>query len=323
METCPFDKSMERNKITNKTVFIILGPTSTGKTSLALELCKKNNGVIISADSRQIFKYMDIGTGKIPIDNGTDVKKTSGTWNFDGVDIFGYDLVHPNENFSVYEYATFAIDKIKKLSEKDKIIFLVGGSGLYIDAVTGNVSIEGAKPNEQLRNDLEKYSLGELQNKLKDLNPEVFAKIDLNNRIRVIRAIEKSTITIPKITFPKLEGFSFKHIGLTASRETLYEKADLWLEHIWHNGLIEETNWLINSEYKESRNLKGLIYKSVVLFINGIQEENEAKQRAKFDLHAYIRRQQTWFKKNNDIHWFNIEEKNMEIIEKIMNSPIF
>lgn len=301
----------------DKKVNVILGPTSTGKTSLALDLCKKYDGEIISADSRQIYKFFDIGTGKLTVNSDVSVEKHEKCWVVDGVTVWGYDLVDPNEYFSAYDYAYFALSKIKELLEVGKITFLVGGTGFYVDLVTGSASVSGVQPDFELRSELRNFSLGQLYTKLTSLNPAVVNKIDKNNPARLIRAIEielnKKSNTTP---LPYLDDTGFNFVGLTASRDFLYTRVDLWLDNIWDNGLIDEARSVL-SQYKDSRILNGLIYKSVVEFISGEKDEEVAKQEAKFDLHSYIRRQQTWFKRSKEVIWIQID--SVEYAKKVEN----
>ena len=305
-------------------VFVIVGPTSSGKTSLALDLCREFNGEVVSADSRQIYKYMDIGTGKIPLTSDPVIKKGRPKWVFDGINVWGYDLVKPGEYFSAYNYALFALNKIKELGTLEKTTFLVGGTGFYIDAVSGKARIKGGKPDFVLRSELENLSLDSLREKLTSLNLEALGKIDINNRVRLIRAIEKEIIGKNNATpLPYLKNAEFVYFGLTSDRKLLYAAADRWLDSVWAGGLLEEVSGLINKGFADTPQLKGLVYKSALDFIKNKSDEKEAVQRAKYDLHAYIRRQITWFKKNSEIEWFDITERNFsQIIYNKVKSKI-
>lgn len=306
-------KQKVNNPHTPKNIIAILGPTSSGKTTLGLKLASQTNGLIISFDSRQIYKYMDIGTGKIPVINNSAIVKNDEKWKIDGIDIYGYDLVTPNKYFSAYDYAMFAINKINELqSESAKPIIMVGGTGFYLDAVTGRKKLSGVLPDFELRKKLEKKPTKYLVTKLTSLNKEKSKKTDLSNRARIIRALEIELKKNSKQnTLPKLnKNTKFTYVGLTAERTLLYQRADNWLETIWENGLLDEIKWLLNNGYDKSEKLKGIIYKSALDYLNGDLDENVAKQKAKYSLHAYIRRQQTYFKTNTDIKWFDISQKN-------------
>jgi tRNA dimethylallyltransferase len=301
-------------------IFVILGPTSSGKTSLAIKLCKRLGGEIISADSRQVYEHMDIGTGKRPVKGGIPIKKHSNHWELDGVKVWGYDVVTPNQFFSVYDFALFALKKAHELLGQGKAVFLVGGTGFYIDIFTGKVKPSQIKPNLELRKDLESKSLATLREDLTSLNLEEYKKIDTQNKVRLIRAIEKTLgEKNPTTPLPYLKNVEFRYFGFTADNSFLYKRVDNWLDHIWDNGLVEEVEDLLAGEFRDSLKLRGLVYKSVVSCLNKELSEVEARQRAKFDLHAYIRRQKTYFNKNPDIEWFDISNSADDIEQKLYN----
>ncbi len=307
------------NRVMNK-VFVILGPTSSGKTSLVLDLCQKINGEVVSADSRQIYKFMDIGTGKKPINSDILIEKQENGWKMDGISVWGYDLTDPNTYFSAYDYAVFAIEKLKDIISRGKTPFLVGGTGFYVNIVTGDVKTDQAPPDFSLRKTLEILSTEQLKLELEKINPELAQKTDLKNPVRLIRAIEKSKSTTKREPLALLENVEFVKTGLFASRNVLYERADTWVDKIWHAGLLEETKWLMESEYAESDKLQGLVYKTAVSFLKNETPEAEAIQKTKHDLHAYIRRQQTYFKKMRHINWFDITQDNkFETVYNIAN----
>jgi tRNA dimethylallyltransferase len=301
-----------------KRVIVIVGPTSSGKTSLALNLCKEFDGSIVSADSRQIYKYMDVGTGKLPIDSDLTVKQGNGKWVLDGIDVWGYDIVEPGRYYSVFDYAQFALGKLKELGSLKKTVFLVGGSGFYVDAVTGKMPIKSGEPDFNLRSELEKMTTPELQKKLTSLNVEVFNKIDKENSVRLIRAIEKEMTGSGEDTpLPYLKDTEFIYLGMKTDRSILFNSADIWLDKVWRGGLIEEVENLIKMGFANTPQLQGLVYKTVLAYMEGKLTEDDAVQRAKYDLHSYIRRQLTWFKKNREIVWFDISEKNFS--QKVCN----
>ena len=306
---------MGKFNLENKNIYIILGPTSSGKTSVALDLCQKFNGEIISADSRQVFKFMDIGTGKIPVKSDIDIQKGEKFWKLNGIKVWGYDISYPDQYFSGYDFAVFALNKAKDIYKSGKIVFLVGGTGFYIDLFTGKMKPSKVSPDFELREILEDLSLSDLQDRLSNLNSEEFEKIDQKNKVRLIRAVEKElSKNINDNPLPYLENFNFFHLGLGGPRNFLYERADGWVDEIWMGGLIEEVKLLCKMGYRDSPRLKGLVYKTVLKYIDGEISEEDSIQRIKFDTHAYIRRQLTWFKKNENIMWFDITEDDFEEI---------
>lgn len=285
-------------------VHVIVGPTCSGKTALALDLAQKYSGEIISADSRQVYRHMDIGTGKMPV--GKDLTAT----------VWGYDLVDPDENFTAFDYAIYAQEKIAELFDRREYVFLVGGTGLYIDMTTGRVRPANVQPDHSLREELALLTLAELQTKLRNIDPAEFAKVDIKNKVRLIRELEKAILpsTTPREKYLPVD---YKFIGLTAPREFLYSRVDAWAEHVWANGLIEETRSLLNM-FPTSRMLKGLVYKSVCAYLSQNLSEKEAITRIKYDLHAYVRRQQTYFKKMPNITWIDITKD--KFVETVYNS---
>lgn len=291
--------------------FVILGPTCTGKTSLGLKLCQKFNGAIISADSRQAVRYMDVGTGKLPVSNATsEILRTEDRWVLGGVDVYGYDLVDPDQYFSAYDFVGYCQKTFPRVPLNGKNMFVVGGTGFYIDALAGNTPLAGVAPDLGLRNYLETLNLEQLDQKLLEVNPEAYQKLDLKNPARVIRAIEKSLTS--EISQEKSSLLTAPiYIGLTGDRKILYERADAWVDAIFDPRLFDEVV-NIQQQFPKSHRLTGLIYKSAVSYLSNQATLEEASQRAKFDMHAYIRRQQTWFKRDPNIIWFDISQPNFD-----------
>jgi tRNA dimethylallyltransferase len=306
-----------------KIIPIIVGPTSTGKTSLAIELCKKTkNAEIVSADSRQVYKHMDIGTGKQPVNTKYKISKREKHWKFDDTEIWGYDLTTPDKYFSGVDFTEFALEKVRELQTAQKTTFVVGGTGFYIDLLTGKSKPSNVLPDLKNRKKLEKLTLQELLEKLMSLNPTIYEKTDKHNKIRIIRAIERETSTKKRTTpLPYLKNVKFVYFGLNGSRDLLYTRVDNWLETIWKDGLLGEVENLIDLGFGVSPKLTGLVYRSALSYIKKERSSQDAIQEAKYDLHAYIRRQLTWFRKYKNITWFDISVKtNEEISEKVLET---
>lgn len=297
-------------------LIVILGSTSTGKTSLAISLCRKFNGEIVSADSRQIYKYMNVGTNKGEV--RIREEKDGSMWETKEIPIWGINLVTPNESLTVAQYADYAKTKIKEIWQRQRTPFVVGGTGFYIDIVLGKQEIARIPPNPALRNQLEKLSPPELFQRLQKLDPARASLIDKNNPRRLIRAIEIATAGGAVIK--KEQGFSRRFeeavetltIGLTAPREILYTRADNWVEAIFHQNIEQEVKDLVEKGYRKSPAMQGIVYKTVIDLVDGRISPEQAKQTIKFDLHAYIRRQITWFKRDRRINWFDIAEPDFD-----------
>ncbi len=327
-------------------IIVICGPTSTGKTSLAVRLCRKFNGEIVSADSRQIYKYMDIGTGKLPVgvqrskikeqnlvqSSKPAIERGDGYWIVDGIYIHLYDVVEPDKKFSVARFKDAATREIESMWRRGKVPFLVGGTGFYIAAVLGEIEFPRIAPDWQLRRELEKLSTGELFGKLQELDLERARTIDPKNPRRLVRAIEiaaadssepRSDGGIRARLFPSSAADQILKIGLTAPRETLYQHADAWAEAIVNDGLLDEVQDLINRGYKDTPPMKGIIYQPAVEHLDGKVTKEEMLQKIKFDLHGYIRRQLTWFRRDKSIRWFNIARSGFDLeIEKVVGSYV-
>ncbi len=291
-------------------LIVIVGPTCTGKTSLAKKLSSKVTGEIISADSRQMVKGLDYGTGKL--------KKSEVVQGR----IFGYDLVNPAESFSAFDYKNLVQKKLKELFSVGTIPILVGGTGFYVDAATGRVQINSGSTNTLLRESLNLKSLDDLQNQLKNLSSETYSSIDSKNKVRLVRSIEKLLLPVSPASRDStvyVPDFKCLYIGLTSNRENLYEHSDMWLEENW-DLILKETREILKSKFAKSHYLSGLVYKSARSVILGHVDADMGLLQAKFDTHAYIRRQLTWFKRNTEINWFDIATDYYDSCEKTVLS---
>lgn len=308
-----------------KKILVICGPTATGKTDLALQFAKKFNGEIISADSRQVYQDMDIGTGKFSF--GDEFRKFHGRWLLNGVWIHGYDLVKPDEQFTVADFVDFFEKTAIKIWQKGKLPILVGGTGFYIKAVLDGVDTLGISANWELRGELENLAVEQLQEKLKNLDPkkwEAMNESDRKNPRRLIRAIEialskRAKIKNKKTISRKPLAINALIIGLIAPRNFLYKKTDLWVQERLEKGLIKEIEDLIKKGYKDTVPMQGIIYKSTVNFINGKSNFEGLKEKLKSQMHDYVKRQLTWFKKDKRIIWFDMTEENwkQKVEEKV------
>jgi len=319
--------------INNQKLLVICGPTATGKTSLGIELAKKFNGEVVSADSRQVYKEMDIGTGK-DIGNVkcqmSNVKSISndklqiGYYEIEGVKVWLYDVVEPDYRFSVADWVKCAEVVIKDIWGRGKLPILVGGTGFYIKALIDGIESLGIPPDWELRKELSNYQIIELSNLLKKLDPEKWKKMnqsDRNNPRRLIRAIEiakKIPNSPPKTAGPpsaeKLKINNLLVIGLRAPYRLLYQRIDQRVEERVEKGIIEEIQKLIKKGYNWENSALGATigYKEWRPFFEGKASKEEIIQRWKFAEHAYARRQMTWFKKNKRICWFDIYQKNWQ-----------
>jgi len=282
-----------------KKILIICGPTATGKTNLGLTLAKQFNGQIISADSRQVYQDMDIGTGK-------DKPKS-------GFKIYGYDLVKPDQDFSVAHFVKFAQPLIKKFQDKNQLPILVGGTGLYLKAITQPITTINIPTNQLLRKKLAKLSLKQLQAKLKRLDVKKFKSMnhsDQSNPRRLIRAIE-----ILKADTGKSSNLNTNYdvlwIGLTSKKSILDKRIVQRVNQRINQGAAKEVKHLIKAGYSwDLPSMSAMGYKQWQPYFKDEVSLDEVIQAWIKAEQQYLRRQLTWFKAQPDVNWFDISDKN-------------
>jgi tRNA dimethylallyltransferase len=282
-----------------KTLIVIAGPTAIGKTALAIKVAQHYQTEIISADSRQFFKEMNIGTAK---PNAEEL--AAATHHF----VNSHSI---NQDFSVGTFEKEALSKIEELFKNNDILIMVGGSGLYINAVLyGFDDIPKADENirEKLNQQFQKEGIEALQTQLKDLDPEYFKEVDVNNPQRIIRALEVCLSTgKPFSSFrnapKKSRDFNTIIIGLETEREILYERINHRVELMMENGLLEEVNSL--KEYHHLNALKTVGYSEIFNYLNGDWTLEQAIDKIKQNSRNFAKRQLTWFRKNKEMVWFN------------------
>lgn len=296
-------------------IIIILGPTGSGKSGLAIKLAQRFHGEIISADSRQIYRGFVIGSGVIAGLFEKDSYKAG------GISHHLVQFLSPNKTFSAAEFKALAIDKIKEIRYRNNLPFIVGGTGLYIDAVVNNLSFSKIKPNLALRQKLEQKTKDELLSQLKALGSRAAQEIDVNNKRRIIRALEIILLGDADFFQAKPKGkkiFDALKIGINLERQELYKRIDRRIEEMLEAGLIQETEDLLKLYSKSAPAFSGIGYQQVVSYLEGNLAKNELAQKIKFATHAYARRQITWFKKDKDINWIKSLSEAQNLIEKFL-----
>jgi len=326
-------------------IICVVGPTASGKTKLAVELAKKFGGEIISADSRQVFRGLTIGTGK-------DLQE------YDNIAYHLIDIKNSGEEFTLFDFLDLARVKIEEIFSKDKLPIIVGGTGLYVQALVEGFEISqkskvkskncNLEVNKYSREELEKMAKGELQEILIDIDEEAFLTIDLANPYRMIRAIEKAQggEEIAKVK----PNFEVLQIGVDVPREILFNKIDSRADAWFLEGFYEEVEGLLNDgvslewlnkiglEYKilanyiESQKAKGKINLPVEASLKAMQAGNcnlevikdteefdLMKQEMKFKIHQYARRQLTWFRRFSEIVWIQDIQGAESIAQKYLD----
>jgi len=288
-----------------------LGPTASGKSELAVKLAKKYGGEIVSADSRQVYKKLDIGSGKI-------TKK-----EMEGIRHWLLDVASPKRKFSVAQYQKLALRAIKKILKKNKLPFLVGGSPFYIKSITDQPALPPIKPDWQLRKKLEKLPTINLFKKLQALDAERASKIDKNNRRRLIRALEiviKTGKPVPALTNKKNLPFEILKIGIKRSAQELEKRIkERLMKRLEHDALIKEVKNLRKEglSFKRLEEL-GLEYRFVAQYLQNKISRREMEEKIIKASKKLVRNQMNWFKKDKEIKWIKNYRQAQQLINQFL-----
>ncbi|MDD7182768.1 tRNA (adenosine(37)-N6)-dimethylallyltransferase MiaA [Peptostreptococcus porci] len=302
-------------------ILILTGPTAVGKTKLSIELAKKYDAEIISADSMQIYKYMDIGSAKVTNEE------------MDNIPHHMIDIVEPDVDFSVSEFRDLATEKIKEIHSKGKLPIVTGGTGLYLNSLIYNMDFGNTFSDESIRDELRgilnKNGIEFLHDILKSYSPDVASRIHPNNTKRVIRAIEVFKLGGDFGDFSndlKLnDDFDTKIVVLNRDRNVLYNRINLRVDLMFEAGLVEEVERLHNMGYsKDLVSMKGIGYKEIFDVLDGLTDMESAKNLIKQKSRNYAKRQITWFKKYDDALWLDMDkysevEDQIKIIDKYVH----
>ncbi|MCA0988127.1 tRNA (adenosine(37)-N6)-dimethylallyltransferase MiaA [Guptibacillus algicola] len=295
----------------------VLGPTAVGKTKTSIELAKALNGEVISGDSMQIYRGMDIGTAKV-----TESE-------MEGIPHHLIDIKDPTESFSAAEFQTLATNLVQDINERGKVPIIAGGTGLYVKSVTHQYSFSEVKEDEAYRRKLEKIAEEEgpvgFHERLKEVDPVSYESIHPNNIRRVIRALEVYHVTGEPVsasrdTQPSESPYHLVNVGLTMDRETLYERINRRVDLMMEEGLLAEARSLYEQGVKDCQSIQAIGYKEIYRFIEGKVTYEDAIEELKQNSRRYAKRQLTWFRHQMDIDWFDMTENREEKIRKILHS---
>ena len=297
-------------------VIVICGPTASGKTALSIELAKKINGEIVSADSMQIYKDMNIGTAKPDEEEKQGIKH------------YLMDYVSPEQRYSVAQFKIDAINAIEKIIAKGKTPIIVGGTGLYIDSLIYGIEYNKIEIDEEYRKELEKIieeqGLKILYEKANEIDSEAMKKISVNDKKRIMRVLEIYKATGKTKTQQEEEskknGVQYNYIVFTLNmdREKLYAKINRRVDIMIEKGLIEEVKELEKKYKKFPTAMQGLGYKEVIDYIEGKYTKEEMIEKIKMESRRYAKRQLTWFRKNKEAIWLNALETKENNIQQIL-----
>ena len=299
--------------MTKKPMIILSGPTAVGKTALSIELAKRVNGAIISADSMQVYKYMDIGSAKIMPDE------------MNGINHYLIDALDPSEEFNIVVFQKMAKAALEEIYAKGQIPIVAGGTGFYIQALLYDIDFENQDCNEQYRANLEKIAdeqgVEVLHARLREVDPVSAEKIHANNVKRVIRALEFYELTGKRISEhneiekQKVSPHNFVYFVLTDDREHLYKRINLRVDLMIKKGLVDEVKHLKDMGFHHNMvSMQGLGYKEIFDFLDGKCSLEEAIYIIKRETRHFAKRQLTWFRRERDVCWldkskFNYDEK--------------
>lgn len=289
-------------------IIVIAGPTATGKTSLAIKLAKKYSGEVISADSRQVYQGLDIGSAKVTTEEMNDIPHHL------------LDVANPDEVFSVSDFKHLGHKAITDILQRGNIPIICGGTGFYIDSLIYNHHLPEVPANYELREQLEKYSCEELYTQLQEKDPRRADEIDINNKIRIIRALEiyEALGYIPENEVSYESEYDVLYLVLNRERESHFQGIDQRITQRLKQGMLEEVKDLHNSGISWERlEAFGLEYRYLAQHLQGKLSLDEAIKVLSSETKKFVKRQYTWFKKNPHVLWFDPVTQKNEILASI------
>ena len=304
-----------------KPLVILAGPTAVGKTELSIRLAKQIGGAVISADSMQVYKYMDIGSAKIT------------PQEMDGVDHYLIDCLEPSEEFNIVRFKQMAEKALETIYAKGQIPIVAGGTGFYIQALLYDVDFHSQDVDEEFRLELAEYAevhgAEALHEKLKDIDPVSYANIHANNVKRVIRALEYYRLTGKPISqhneeeHRKNSPYNFAYFVLTDERSHLYERIDRRVDLMMEQGLLDEVKKLFHMGCRRHMvSMQGLGYKEILDYLEGRCTLEEAVYIIKRETRHFAKRQLTWFRRERDVIWMDkasYQYHDEEILKEMQN----
>ncbi len=302
-------------------LIVILGPTAGGKTTWGLKLAKKFDGEIISADSRQIFKKMNIGTAKAKGEWKRDGLRK--TYYVEGVPHHLIDFLDPGKNFAVPEFRDKAVKWSKTAHKNGRIPIVAGGTGLYIHSLVDNLKIPSVAPNRKLRKSLKDKSNQELMKLLKALDPKSANNVDSNNTRRIIRALEVCILSGTPFSEQQIKGepiFDVLQIGIDTPREVLYKRINSRVDEMMKLGLLKEVEGLVKQKYGWGlSSMSGIGYGQFKGYFDGEYDLDRAIELLKRDTRRYSKRQLTWFKRDDRIKWCKDYKKAEKLVKDFLS----
>lgn len=301
-------------------VIVICGPTASGKTALSIELAKRIDGEIVSADSMQIYKDMDIGSAKPTLEE------------MQGIKHYMLDFVSPEERYNVADYKEEAVEAIEEILKKGKVPIVVGGTGLYVDSLIYGIEYPKMEFDEEYRKELEKRAelegLEKLYEEAEKIDPKAMKSISKNDKKRIIRVLEIYKQTGKTKTEQEIESrknevpYDYKVFAINMERELLYDRINKRVDIMIEQGLIEEVKGITNKYKEYPTAMQALGYKEIKEYLDGFITKEEAIEKVKQETRRYAKRQLTWFRKNKETIWLDgsgDRQNNINIILEEVN----
>ena len=296
-------------------IIAVVGPTASGKTAIGIALAKKYHGEIVSADSRQIYRGMDIGTAKSPLSERENIPH------------YLLNIKNPDEDYTVADYKHDASAAIENILKKKKLPILVGGTGLYIDAVLDNLDIPKTKADPELRAKIEKdiaeNGLAAVFKKLVDRDPEAAYLVDPKNPRRVVRALEVAILTGEPFTAQRKKNepiFNALKIGINPPPEVMRKRIDLRVDLMIQDGLVSEVETLVKKYGAACAAFDAIGYREIMSYLTGKMSLEQASDIMKHNTWHYAKRQMTWFRKDKNIRWVAKPEEAEKIVKEFLFS---
>lgn len=317
-------------------ILVICGPTASGKTGIGIALAKRFGGEVLAADSRTIYRNMEIGVAKpqadvIPLFDqvggsvagsmSIEALFTDRPRLVEAVPHWGFDLVDPNELFTVSQYQEYADKKIAEILERGNMPIVVGGTGLYIRAILDRPNFAGAAPNALLRAELDAMTDSDLLEEIAARDPDAAAAIDDRNRRRLVRALEILRTTGGTLAEHQEFGdplYDALQIGIDVPREELYARIDQRVDEMIGHGLVDEVRKLLEVYGPESQAMTGIGYRQIADFFAKNESLRDAVKRIKYDTHHYAKRQETWFRRDPRVVWLRKEKEILRRAEEFL-----
>lgn len=319
------DKAVKNVKQRKGKLLVIIGPTAVGKTKLSIELAKRFNGEIISGDSMQVYKGMDIGTAKIRQEE------------MEGIPHYLLDIKEPHESFSAAEFQEKANRCIEDIHSRGKLPIIVGGTGLYIQSVIYDYHFSESPSDpdyrEKLEQEVRESGIGPVFEKLKEVDPDSANRIHPNNIRRVIRALEifhctGKTMSDQLEQQPSEMKYDTCMVGLTMEREQLYNRINQRVDKMFEDGLVKEVQSFFDQDLRDCQSIQAIGYKELYDYFEGRASLEDAADTLKQNSRRYAKRQLTWFRNKMDVIWFNMTDldgfaKKIEEISAVVAGKLF